>query len=279
VIFLRPDAYIYGMRYLILLCIFFISRVVIPAQVKMCAWNLENFGRSKTDSVMMVITATLRQFDLVCVSEVVAGNGGAQAVARLADALNRTGAKWDYTISDPTSGTNGIERYAFLWKTHVLQKKGDAWLDQVYQQEIEREPFFAAYAYGEKEFIVAVFHAVPKSKNPESEIKYLKWIDTLYKGKTVLYCGDFNCPQSNNVFNPLRARGYLPALVNQKTTLKQKPVGEECLASEFDNIFYRPSQVAFISSGVVPFYRDFPNLQKARRVSDHLPVYLEFQPK
>ncbi len=47
-----------------------------------------------------------------------AGYGGAQAVARLADELNRKGTKWDYVISDPTSSSAyKTERYAFIWKT------------------------------------------------------------------------------------------------------------------------------------------------------------------
>ena len=36
---------------------------------------------------------TLQDFDVVAIQEVVAGPGGAQAVANLADALNRSGAK------------------------------------------------------------------------------------------------------------------------------------------------------------------------------------------
>ena len=35
-----------------------------------------------------------------------AASGGAQAVARLNDALNRKGFKWDYSVSNPTSGDN-----------------------------------------------------------------------------------------------------------------------------------------------------------------------------
>ena len=56
--------------------------------------------------------------DIVAVQEVVAGDGGgAQAVARLADELNRTGFKWDYSISDPTQGgVYSSERYAYLQK-------------------------------------------------------------------------------------------------------------------------------------------------------------------
>jgi hypothetical protein len=45
----------------------------------------------------------LRDYDIIAVQEVVAGYGGVQAVARLSDELNRTGTKWDYIISDPTS--------------------------------------------------------------------------------------------------------------------------------------------------------------------------------
>jgi deoxyribonuclease-1-like protein len=52
-------------------------------------------------------------------------------VARLNDALNRKGFKWDYSVSDPTSGDNSYkkERYAFLWKTSKIKLIGKAWLE------------------------------------------------------------------------------------------------------------------------------------------------------
>jgi hypothetical protein len=44
----------------------------------------------------------VRDYDIIAIQEVVAGYGGAQAVAKLADELNRKGSKWNYIISDPT---------------------------------------------------------------------------------------------------------------------------------------------------------------------------------
>ncbi len=42
------------------------------------------------------MAAILKNYDVVAIQEVVAGPGGAAAIARLHDALNRTGSKWDY---------------------------------------------------------------------------------------------------------------------------------------------------------------------------------------
>ena len=50
--------------------------------------------------------------------------------------------------------------------------------------------------------------------------------------------GDFNCPQSHTVFNPLKSSGFAPILKNQKTSLRQKCISNDCLASEYDNLFY-----------------------------------------
>ena len=83
----------------------------------------------------------------MAIVEVVAGLGGSQAVARLADELNRKGSKWDYSISDPTTGSpSKSERYAFLWKTSKLKKIGAAFLENKYQTEIEREPYLATFS-------------------------------------------------------------------------------------------------------------------------------------
>ncbi|MBL0309004.1 MAG: endonuclease/exonuclease/phosphatase family protein [Bacteroidetes bacterium] len=247
------------------------------ASIFYCSWNIENFGRSKSDSEIAFIANTLKEFDVVAIIEVVAGDGGAPAVARLSDALNRKGAKWDYTISDPTvSSSYKTERYAFIWKTSKVVKVGAAWLEKKYSLEIDREPYFATFKSEGKEFTLVAFHAITQSKQPETEIKYFKYLPAAYPLKNLIFSGDFNCPESHTVFNPLKAMGYKPIFSNQKTTLKQDCIREDCLASAFDNMFYNSSKVTFLKSGVIHFYKNLPTHKAARAISDHIPIYFEF---
>lgn len=245
--------------------------------IKICSWNLKNFGKSKTDDQITFIANTVRDFDVLAIQEVVAGPGGPQAVARLADELNRKGEKWDYLISQRTSGDPySNERYAFIWKSNKLKNIGEAWLEQKYHQEIEREPYFARFRAGKKTFTLSSFHAVPKAKQPETEIKYFKFIPDIYPDDTLIFCGDFNLPQSHSVFSPLRTMGYVPAMVKQKTSLRQKCINGDCLASEYDNFFFPQSKVKLLKSGIVHFYTNFDDINDARKLSDHVPVYMEF---
>jgi hypothetical protein len=59
-------------------------------------------------------------------------------------------------------------------------------------------------------------------------------------------------------------------------SLKTRPVNNECLASEFDNLFYITEKVRFIDSGVIRFYISFISLKDARTVSDHIPIWFQF---
>lgn len=248
------------------------------AQVKISSWNLENFGKTKTASEIGFMANTLKDFDLVAIQEVVAGYGGTQAVAKLADALNRKGSKWEYMVSEPTQSTPyATERYAFLWKSATVKQVEKAWLDQNYVSEIDREPYMMDFCYKGKPFTLVSFHAIPKTKQPETEIKYFKFLPGKYSGKNLIFLGDFNIPQSHTVFNPLKKLGYRPVLQNQKTTMKMKCVGEECLASAYDNIFYNANTLELLSSGVVLIYKNFPDMKAVRRISDHLPVWAEFE--
>ncbi len=109
-----------------------------------------------------------KTYDIVALQEVVAGYGGAQAVAQLADELNRKGSKWDYVVSDPTSSSAyKTERYAFLWKTSRARLKGKPWLESKFQLEIDREPYLATFIVNQKEVTLVNFHAITKSKQPE----------------------------------------------------------------------------------------------------------------
>lgn len=245
--------------------------------VSVCSWNLKDFGTSKNEIEIAFIAKTVKQFDVIAIQEVVAGPGGSQAVARLADALNRSGDKWDYSISNITSGSAyKAERYAFIWKTNKVKKVGEAWLEKKYGLLIDREPYYIRFNLDGKIVTLVNFHAITKTKQPETEIKYFKFLPASYPDDNLIFCGDFNLPQSHTVFNPLRKMGYVSALAGQKTSLKKACALEACLASEFDNFYFNKAKLNVIKAGVIHFYQSFPDLSEARFISDHLPVYIYF---
>lgn len=264
------------MRYKLIFLLFIVP-FWAQAQVSVLSWNIQNLGKSKSAASIDFIANTVKPYDVLAIQEVVAGNGGAQAVARLADALNRKGFKWDYCISDPTQTTGGTtERYAFLWKPSRVKLMGKAWLEKHFAQQIEREPYLATFSFQGKQFTLASFHAVPKTKQPEREIKLLAQVTKEYPDLNLIFLGDFNCPQSNSVFNNFRKMNYQSAFVNQKTSLKRSCKNGNCLASEYDNVFYHPTKNKLVYAGVLPFFERFTSLKEAKTISDHIPVVTKF---
>lgn len=269
---------LYMLKSLVTTVLLFLSFQVFPeTPITICSWNIKDFGKNKSDQEIEFIANTVKDFDVVAIQEVVAGYGGPQAVARLHDALSRKGIKWDYAISDPTSGSSySRERYAFLWKSSKLKRVGDAWLEKKYHLEIDREPYLIRLSSKGKSFTLVSFHAISKSKQPEKEIKYLRFLPLIYRSHNLIFTGDFNLSQSHSVFSPLKALGYAPALKDQKTSIRQKCLSNDCLASEYDNFFFPKSQFDFHKAGIIPFYRSFRDIKEARLISDHVPIYSQF---
>ncbi|TAF65210.1 MAG: endonuclease, partial [Flavobacterium sp.] len=52
-----------------------------------------------------------------------------------------------------------------------------------------------------------------------------------------------------------------------------------CLASEFDNFFYLSTKTKVYQSGILTFYTAFPSLKDARKISDHVPIWMVFELK
>src|SRR5687767_10012944 len=99
-------------RFIVLFALFqFNSSFISETTIVICSWNLMNFGKSKSYNEIEFIANTVYKYDIVLVQEVVASDpGGAQAVGRLGETLNTKGAKWEYSISDATSGDNSYKR-------------------------------------------------------------------------------------------------------------------------------------------------------------------------
>jgi deoxyribonuclease-1-like protein len=247
------------------------------AQVKLVSWNVENLGTSKSDSTLLYIVQQIKSYDIVALQEIVASPAGPQTVAQLAGILNRTGTKWDYVVSDPTSSSAyKTERYAYLWKTSRVKLIGKPWLEKKYSLEIDREPYYATFQFEKKSFTVVNFHAITKKMQPETEIKYFKFLPEQYPDLNLLFVGDFNCPETHTVFNPLKKMGYSPVFINQKTTLRNNCIEDDCLASPFDNIFYPTNKIKIKQKGVHLFYKDFTSLKAAQKISDHIPIWILF---
>lgn len=246
--------------------------------VNLISWNLFNFGKSKSPENIAFIAETLRDADVVAVQEVSTGLAGAKAVAALSDELNRKGAKWDYVVSDATTG-EGTERYAFLWKTHRLKLKGKPFLIPELSSKIDREPFLARFESAGKTFSVVSFHAIPTSKKPQTETSKLDDVVAAYPNDNLIFVGDFNLSESHEGFDDLKNAGFQPSLTRTKTSLKMKKSNGEHLANEYDNLFFHPQKIKMVQAEAIDFSLKFNSLDKARDISDHLPVELEFTVK
>ena len=243
----------------------------------MVSWNIRDFGKTKNSDELERIANITKDADILAIQEVVAGFGGAQAVAKLTDILNRKGSKWDYVISNPTNSPKyATERYAFVWKTKHIKIKNRGRLISELETIIDREPFLLEFYTDNKKISILNFHSRPFNKNPEAEIMALtKYITQSIKGALIV-AGDFNVSEKETVFDALKSKGYACAISDQKTTLKRTCDQNSYLNYPIDNIFYS-REVKNTECGIIDFVRFCENLEKARKLSDHLPVFLSFK--
>ena len=245
------------------------------------SWNIRHLGRTKTPEDIYEIANILRDMDIVAIQEVVAKDpAGAQAVAKIADELNRMGSKWDYQISDPTKSPSVYisERYAFLWKTSKVSLIHRAYLDKELEDLCYREPFIATFKKkGSSEpFYVVNYHSRKYNDRPEEEIIHFLDYRERLKSNRILIAGDFNLNEEHEVWEPFYRRGYKSALKNQRTTLKVKCKNGDYLSHPIDNIYFTPG-IEMVQAGSIDFIGTCENLKRAREISDHLPVYMEFK--
>lgn len=249
--------------------------------ITIVSWNIQHLGRTKTDSIIYEIAKLLRDYDIIAIQEVVAKDpAGAQAVAKIADELNRMGFQWDYQVSDPTKSPSVYisERYAFLWKPSRVQMIQRAKLDSELEDLCYREPFIAKFRQKGKSdfFYVMNYHSRKYNDKPEEEIIHFIDYPSRFETNNIIIAGDFNLSETHEVWRPFYRKGFRSALKNQSTTLKRKCSDGNYLNHPIDN-FYFGSGIQMISSKGIDFVQNCGNLSQARKISDHIPVFMEFR--
>lgn len=263
---------------IVLILFLFLSHTTFSQlnDINLISWNIQDFGKTKNSKELNEIADILREADIVAIQEVVTGYGGAQAVAKLADILNRKGAQWDYVISDPTNSSKYVtERYAVVWKTKHIKIKNRGKLIKELDTLVDREPFLIDFYMKDKKLTVINFHSRPYNKNPEAEIKALTQYIINSSSSPLILAGDFNVNEAKPVFDNFKTKGFTAAVTNQKTTLKKACDGFDYRNHSIDNVFYSEGIIKS-DSAVLDFVRECDNLNSARKLSDHLPIYLRF---
>ena len=252
----------------------------LKADFKIATWNIQDLGQSKNQNEILQIAKIIKNFDVIAIQEVVAKDPrGAQAVAKLADQLNRMGSKWDYSISNPTKSpsANMSERYAYLWKTSKLRLVNKPYLDKTLEYLCVREPYIAKFRTkkSKQSFFLINSHSRVHDQHPEQEIIYFKDYPQRLNSDKIIILGDFNLNESHPVWDNLYTNGFKSALQNAPTTLKRKCKNGSYLNHSIDNIYYNAKRFQLINNGRVDFVGYCENLINARSISDHLPVFLE----
>lgn len=247
----------------------------------LASWNIRHLGRTKTAEDIYEIANLLRDFDIVLIQEVVAKDpAGAQAVAKIADELNRMGAQWDYQVSDPTvsPSANISERYAFLWKPSKVDLVHRAYLDKEMQDLFYREPFIAEFKIRgqDSSFYVVNYHSRKHSDKPEEEIIHFIDYPERLNSDRLLIAGDFNLAETHEVWKPLYRIGFKNALDEQRTTLKIKCKEGDYLNHPIDNVYFTRG-IEKVEAKSIDFVVSCDNLPRAREISDHLPIFIQFR--
>ena len=234
----------------LLTTLLFMLPLLLSAQT-VVSWNIQYLGEAKfkKDTIVPEIARVMQESnaDIICIQELVTNKYGDSCIIQIADILN-----YNYVISEKTTG-RGTERYAYLYDTTVVMNYN--YLDSNLAETINREPYIASFTYKCEELIIRQLHAVPASKDPETEIKQLYYKDGIV-------CGDFNLNDNDPVFNNMY-EVYNSPLYGEPTSLKR----DGSMNKSYDH-FFISKNIKIKYARVFMYEYDYDR----RKLSDHMPI-------
>lgn len=260
-----------------------VSGVSVPAfsvsasDIVVGSWNIQRLGHGDKKSYP-ALSAIASKVDLLAVQEVMTEEGLGLLLGQL---KKDTGESWGYLVSHAIGSSSYKEMYAFVWREAAVEYLDGAvvYLDR--GDRFMREPFSARFRSRRdgSELALGTVHIVYgksiKDRAPEIRVlaDYWQWMQEVYPGTPVALIGDFNLPETNDAWEPLKQYA-MPLITQGATTLSAKP-GR--FANRYDNIWVdRKSALPVREVGII----DFPKMigwshKKSRKhVSDHAPVYM-----
>lgn len=270
-------------------------------------WNLRRFGglhRSWEENPgspkrnlrgLAIIAEVVRRFDVIAIQEVLRDT---QALRTLVDEF--LGSDWAVILSDVTAGASGnSERFAFLYDRRRVSPSGLAGEivlpptdDGLPIEQFDRTPYIVGFRAGEERFALLTAHIrySDAAQDRLPEIRRVaeftaREIRDRARGATaeetnLIVLGDFNIDrrQGNPLFDAFVETGlWVPEAIQNVSTSYGR------VARHYDQIAWFRDAFSLRNdgrAGVVDFVGAvFPELSRRQmtdRVSDHLPLWVEF---
>jgi len=270
------------------------------------SWNIRNFGRvygnwsenqgspKRNLRSMAYIAEIVKRFDVIAIQEV---KSNTTALRMLVDEF--LGLNWGVIVSDVSAGPKGnAERLAYIYDKRRVSPSGLAGEivlpptdDGDPIQQFDRTPYIVGFQSAKERFALLTAH-IKYGKTPDDRLDELRNLaeyiaveirDRTATGgeeKNLIVLGDFNIDDrgDNPLFKAFVSTGLIVPfqLLNLKTTFATKP-------KYYDQIAWFMGNVDLLSNGlagVIDFsgaiYKEITLRQMSYRVSDHLPIWVEF---
>lgn len=259
-------------------------------RLRIATFNIQRFGEKKASmpEVMQHIAQIVASFDLVAIQEVQSPQ--AMPIARLVDLINRSGGRYDATVSEPIGRSTYREQYAFIWDaTRIQMIPQSAYVVRDDQDRMSRPPMVASFeariaaVAGRQPLRLTVInvHTDPNQVSPSQTDSEMNVLDDVFlrvrqyeyqtRGiKNVLIAGDLNANTAQ-----LGELGQIEGMHSVVGTTPTNLAGTKT----YDHILFDRNVTSEYTGvfGVIDLEQDFGlTPQQAALVSDHRPVWAEF---
>jgi len=277
-----------------IIIVFFLSLLVVvdcdalnpeSETIKIAAFNIQNFGKSKSSiaDVMDVLEKIAREFDIMLIQEIV--DVDEQTAELYLNGINNLQGP-DYAFIRSKRIGRGIrqEAYAYFYNTETVEFiEGSNYVYMDKADVFEREPYIASFRSGNFDFTLVGIHTKPEDTVTEIGALVDVFDSVIAKNpdeKDVILIGDLNADgrffneDSND--NPLRAFKFDWVITNDMDTMTKSDwtYDRMIMTAATSNHEYVHN-----SASVFYFDKEFAinNKQLVWDVSDHYPIYAEFQ--
>ncbi len=261
-----------------------VSPTATPPQtetIKIASFNIQTFGQSKVsrDDTMEFLARIARRYDIVAIQEV--RSKKQDVLPRFIERINADGSQYAFVLGPRLGRSISKEQYAFVYDTQdVRLLPGSVYTVPDPDDLLHREPLVASFqARGPPADVAFTFTLINIHTDPDEVPEELAALAESYRfvqswnpqEDDVLLLGDLNASRSE--LGPLGEIPLLETVLLDATTNTRR-------TKQYDHLFYhRSSTLEFTGqAGVLDLEATFGiDRQTALKISDHLPVWAEFQ--